>query len=144
MQMYSTWLPSEGILNFTIFWKLMLQLQTNSIHSHNHKDTVLLHKNMPTVYCFEAIINFSTGSRSLKLTTKLSIIFSVNIIDDKSALFVQPRKRYPAAETEIDRGTMVRIKASTKLEQLIHTDKQVGPFAGTTSNIVITANINKK
>lgn len=65
---------------------------------------------------------------------KLSIIFSVNIADDEGALFVQPGKRYPAAETEIDRVTMVRIKAGTKLEQPVHKDRQTEPFVDTTSN----------
>lgn len=48
----------------------------------------------------------------------------MNIIDDEGAVFVQPGKRCPAAETKIDPVTMVRIKASTNLEQAIHKENK--------------------
>lgn len=75
---------------------------------------------------------------------KLSIIFRMNIIDGEGAVFVQPRKRCPAAETKIDPVTMVRIKASINLEQTIHKGEQAGPFTDKIQIIVITDNMNNK
>lgn len=82
-----------------------------------------------------------TGSRSLKLKKKLSIIQHEH---HWWRVFVQPGKRCPAAETKIDPVTMVRIKASTNLEQAIHKGEQAGPLADTLQIIVITDKINNK